>query len=122
MASYRYLSTSELPSIPLRWANNDGTVIDVSTVTWTLKLVNAAGTTVLTKTTGITGYATFQGTSPYNYNVLVAWSAGDLATSGVAPGTYSARAGTLVLTYRSGTSDSEPFNGDLTVTVESAPS
>jgi hypothetical protein len=122
MTTYRYLATSELPSIPLRWTNNDGTAIDLSSVTWSLKLVNASGTTVLTKSTNITGYASFQGTTPNDYNVLIAWASGDLATSGVAGGTFKARNGTFVLQYTSGSNQSEPFDGDLTIKVEAAPS
>lgn len=122
MSFYPYLSTSELPSIPVRWLGLGGSTIDLSTASFTLKLVNDAGSTVLTKTTGITGYATLQGTAPNDYNLLVAWSTGDLATSGVAPGIYSTQDKTLILTYRVGTSDSERFNGDLTIEVATAPS
>lgn len=122
MTTYRYLSNSEDPSIPLRWLTNAGAVIDLSAATWSLKLLSRTGTTLLTKTSSITGYAALQGTSPNDYNCLITWATGELATSGVSGNTFSVRDGTLVLQHTISSRQSEPFNGSLTIVVEDAPS
>ena len=79
MTLYTYLTTSEDPSIPIRWLDYAGAARDLSTGTYSVKLVNAAGKAVVTKTTGITGYSSLQGTSPNTYNALIQWSTGELA-------------------------------------------
>jgi hypothetical protein len=84
--TYSYLATDEDPSIPICWLDRNGDAIDLSTATFSAKLVSSAGTTAVTKTTGITGYSALQGTSPDpQYNALIVWAAGELA--GLA-GTY----------------------------------
>jgi hypothetical protein len=79
------LTTDEDPSIGLQWLDKDGAAIDLSAATWSVKLVNSAGTTTLTKTTNVTGYASLQGTTQ-QYNVLILWASGELA---IAAGTYT---------------------------------
>ena len=85
MADYEYLTTDELESVALRWEQPGGTAWDLSSGwTFSAKLVSTAGTTALTKTSGITGYngttipTGFTGVSSPP-NVVVDWSAGELA-------------------------------------------
>ena len=81
MARWRYRTDQEDPAYVVTWLDRNGDPIDFSSgYTFSLKLVSAtAGTTALTKTTGITGAAT----AP---NVSVVWSAAELAA--VAVGDY----------------------------------
>ena len=82
---YKFLSTDEDPSIALRWLDRTGAVIDLSAATFTVKLVSSTGTTALTSAGTFTGYATLQGTSPDDYNLLISFAAGELA---ITAGTY----------------------------------
>ena len=72
-----YSNDQELPSLAIPWADSTGTLIDFSTGDWTFAVIltplNAPATSVLVKTTGITGSA-----GPTT-NVLVDWSVGDWA-------------------------------------------
>lgn len=123
MTTYRYLANSEDPSILLRWLSRDRTVVaDLSSATWSLKLLDGpGGSTLLTKTSGITGYSALQATSPDDYNVLIQWASGELATTGLAGCTFSTRFRTLILQYTLAGRQSEPWNGDLTIIVEATP-
>lgn len=78
MSDLVYLSNAEYPSAQLTWKDSAGNLIDFSTgYTFTVKLAQN-GTTVVTKTAGITGAAT----AP---NVTIAW---DLAELNITPGVY----------------------------------
>jgi hypothetical protein len=82
--SYTYRVGQELPAMAFAWTDRTNTVIDYSTGwTFTAKVCTAAAptTTLLTKTTGITGAAT----SP---NITVDWTTTDLsALTAAATGT-----------------------------------
>ena len=78
MSDYVYDAGDEDPDVALTWKDRDGAVINLSAATFSVKLVNSAGTTVVTKTTGITGAST----AP---NVVIAWAAGEL---NIAAGDY----------------------------------
>lgn len=72
--------TSEDPPLGIPWADANGDPIDFSNHTFTLKLRRKpAGTVALTKTTGIAGYATWQGDDLAIYNVLATWTAAELS-------------------------------------------
>lgn len=82
MSRYTYRATDEDPSIALAWLDRDGNLIDLSTATFSVELVDrSTGTAALTKTTNVTGAAT----SP---NVTIAWATGELAALS---GTYALR-------------------------------
>jgi hypothetical protein len=90
MSSYVYATDAELPVWRGQWNDANGTAIDLSSATFTVKLVNASsGVTVLTKTSGVVG--TSDGL------VTVTWATGEL---NVAVGNYR-----LWLYARTGTSD-----------------
>jgi hypothetical protein len=77
-----YRADAELPSYAFEWRDRDGNLIDLSASTFELKLINQATAVVgLTKTTGITGYA-----SPTTPNAVAAWAAGELASCVAAGG------------------------------------
>lgn len=81
---FTYRAGAELPGLTLPWqeelTQDVWTDLDLTTgYTFSLTLVNAAGTTALTKTTGITGA---------DGSVVVAWAAGELD---IAPGRYELR-------------------------------
>lgn len=78
MADFTYLANQESPGVQLVWQDGTGAIIDFSTSTMTVRLVNSAGTVTLTKTTGVVGTAT----SP---NVTVTWAPGEL---NLTPGDY----------------------------------
>ena len=71
MSTYTYIADAELPTFRAQWNDADGVGIDLSSATFTAKLVNSAGTTALTKTTGITGTS--------GGLVTITWAAGELA-------------------------------------------
>lgn len=115
MTVYTYRTDQELPTIPVDWRDNANAVVDFSSGwTFTAKLVavNAPGTVVLSKTTGITGAAT----SP---NIVIAPSASDWS------GLTSTTTGTLydVLLYARRTADSldAVFGGELQIMLVTAP-
>ena len=89
MSSYTYTADAELPAWQGMWASGDGVGIDLSGATFTAKLVNSAGTTVVTKSSGIVGTA--------GGLVTITWAVGELA---IAAGGYR-----LYLYARTGTSD-----------------
>lgn len=70
--------------------------------------MNSAGSVVLTKTTGITGYSSFQGTAPNDYNALVTWGGGQL---NVTPGLYTAELDATVGGRQ------RPFPGDIVIEI-----
>lgn len=71
-----YHATSELPSRAIHWKDRDGNTVDLSAASFVLKATPLEGGTTTTKTTGIIGSAA-------NPNVIVTWSAGELAAIGV---------------------------------------
>jgi hypothetical protein len=77
---WTYRADQELPSWAADWKDRDGNLINFATGwTFAVKLMPQTGSgTGLTKTTGITGYAT----SP---NIVVAWAPGEL---NIAPNIY----------------------------------
>ena len=87
MSDFTYLATDEDASCALAWLDRNGSAVDLSTGTFSVKLVNSAGTATVTKTgSTITGYSALQGTSPQQYNLLISWAAGELA---IAAGLYT---------------------------------
>lgn len=46
--TYAYLTTDEDPSLALCWLDRNGAAVDLSAASFSAKLVNTAGTTVLT--------------------------------------------------------------------------
>lgn len=82
----RWASNAEDPNLRIWWYDDTGTLIDFSTgYTWSLKIGTLGGTTLITKTTGITG-AAGAGVEPSGTpNVVVQWAAGEL---NVTPGRY----------------------------------
>lgn len=112
MAVYHYRTNSEDPSIPIRWAAGDGTAVDLSAATFTLRLVDPDGTLILTKTSGITGYATFQGTAPDDYNARITWASGNLNQT---PGTYLVELDAVVGGRH------RPFPGEIILEISAVP-
>ena len=84
-----YHSAAERPALELWILDDDGALIDFSSgYTWSLKIGAAGSTALLTKTTNITG-AAGAGTAPTGTpNVVVTWSAGELA---ITAGVYTAQ-------------------------------
>ena len=82
----RWAANAEDPNLEIWWFDDAGDLIDFSTgYTWSLNVGTLGGTTLITKTTGVTG-AVGAGTDPDGTpNVVVQWSAGELA---VTPGLY----------------------------------
>lgn len=78
MADYTYLANQDSPGIQIIWTDGNGNLIDFSTSTMTVRLVDANGDVVLNKTLGVVGTAT----SP---NVTITWAPGDLDLT---PGDY----------------------------------
>jgi hypothetical protein len=89
MKNVRYHTTAERPALELWWFDDDGTLIDFSTgYTFSLKVGSAGSTALLTKTSDITG-AAGAGVEPTGTpNVVVTWTAGELALT---TGTYLAQ-------------------------------
>ena len=83
----RYHQSAERPALGLWLLDDDGALIDLSSgYTFSFKVGVVGAAAILTKTTGITG-AVGAGTAPTGTpNVVVAWTAGELA---IAPGTYT---------------------------------
>ena len=77
-----YKATDEDPSIPFRLLSFDGTAPDLSAGTWAVRVVNTATGALTSTLTTVTGYSALQGTSPNDYNAVLTFSAGDLATIG----------------------------------------
>jgi hypothetical protein len=82
----RYHKTAERPSAELWLLDDDGTLIDFSTgYTFSFKIGTKGSAALLTKTSGITGAAGAGSAPTGTANVVVAWSAGELA---IAAGSY----------------------------------
>lgn len=83
----RYYQGAERPTLRLWLLDDDGTLVDFSAgYTFSLKIGLAGQTPLLTKTSGITG-AAGAGVEPTGTpNVVVSWSAGELA---ITPGAYT---------------------------------
>lgn len=84
VATFAFLTTDEDPSITLRW-NDKGSALNLSTATFTVRLMDSSGATVLTSAGTSTGYSSHQGTSPYDYNFIHSFAGGELA---ITAGTY----------------------------------
>lgn len=82
----RWAQSAEDPNGLLWWFDDAGDLIDFSgAYTWSLKIGTLGGTTLITKTSGITG-AVGAGTEPFGTpNIVIVWAAGEL---NVAPGSY----------------------------------
>ncbi len=90
MSRVVYYTTAERPTLKLWLLDDDGTLIDFSAggYTFVLKIGSPGQTALLTKSSGITG-AVGAGTEPTGTpNVVVTWTAGELA---IASGAYSAQ-------------------------------
>ncbi len=80
MSALSIIAGADLPNIAIEWTDLNGSVIDFSTSTFTVKVgPEAGGTTQITKTAGITGASS----SP---NVLIAWTTAEVGT--LAAGRY----------------------------------
>jgi hypothetical protein len=104
---YRFRTDQELPVIPLHWANEDGTPRDFSsgwTFTAKLGLASTPSVTLLTKTAGVTGAATFP-------NISLAMAIGDWAGLPTPPETGTRYVFT-VYARRTADSRDEVFPGD----------
>lgn len=115
MRTYRYLTTSEDPAIPIEWLDYAGAAVDLSSGTWSIKLVNVAtGTVAVTKTAStITGYSSLQGTAPNQYNLLIQWATGEL---NITAGEYR------LLVAHTVSSREKIWGGEVRVIVEAVPS
>lgn len=82
-----YRSTAERPAAELWLYDDDGSLIDFSGVGWTFvaKVGNVGSTALLTKSSGITGAAGAGSEPDGTPNVVITWSAGELA---IAAGSY----------------------------------
>lgn len=78
MADFVYLSTQESPAIQLTWKDSTGTPIDFSSGYTFRVLVSQLSTSLVNKTSGISGAAS----AP---NITIAWSSNEL---NIAEGTY----------------------------------
>lgn len=78
--SISYVAGSERPALIIEFLDENGTVLDLTNYTGSLKLGLDTSTTALTKTSGITCSTT---------GMTVNWQAGDLALT---PGNYLAEA------------------------------
>lgn len=110
MATITMYVGQEDPAYVVTWLDSDGELIDFTSHTFTLKVVNlTTGATALTKTTNITGAAT----AP---NISVAWTTSDMSDIGA--GSYA-----LILTATTGGRD-RTFNPGQpdTLIVKAAPS
>lgn len=86
MNGLSYASSAERPDAHLWVFDDDGTLIDFSSGTFSLKIGNLGSTALLTKSTGITG-AAGSGTEPDGVpNIVIVWDAGELALT---PGSYT---------------------------------
>lgn len=113
MRQYRYLTTSEDPSIPIEWLDYAGAAVDLSGGSWSVKLVHVAtGTVAVTKTSGVTGYAALQGTAPNQYNAVIQWATGELA---VTAGEYR------LLVAHTVSSREKIWGGEVRVLIEAVP-
>ncbi len=82
MPSVRYFSTAELPALHLWIYDDDGSLIDFSSgFTFVLKLGQAGSAAVLTKSSGITGAAGAGSEPDGTPNLVISWSAGELAVT-----------------------------------------
>jgi hypothetical protein len=80
LSTLRYHKTPERPSAELWLEDIDGTLIDfASGYTFSLKIGNKGSTALLTKTSGITGAAGAGSEPSGTPNVVIAWTAGELA-------------------------------------------
>ncbi len=71
MADFVYLSTQESPAIQLTWKDSTGTPIDFSSGYTFKVMVSQLSTSLVNKTSGITGAST----AP---NITISWSANEL--------------------------------------------
>jgi hypothetical protein len=79
----KYRQSTENPSIPIYWPEL-GAALNLATATFTVTTKNLATKVVTSPACTVTGYATFQGTAPYQYNAVLTWTAGAFAAmSGV---------------------------------------
>lgn len=85
--SVSYLSSAERPALALWLKDDDGNLIDFSSgYTFSFKIGNTGTPALLTKTSGIAG-AAGSGEEPDGVaNVVITWTAGELALT---PGTYA---------------------------------
>jgi hypothetical protein len=104
---YRFRTDQELPVIPMHWANEDGTARDFSTG-WTftakLGLASTPSVTLLTKSAGITGAATYP-------NISIAMAVAEWAGLATPPETGTRYVFT-VYARRTADSRDEVFPGD----------
>jgi hypothetical protein len=86
--SLRYAKTADRPAAEGWIFDDDGSLVDLSAYTLVLKVGNPGSAALLTKSSGITG-AAGAGVEPTGTpNVVITWSAGELA---ITPGTYTAQ-------------------------------
>lgn len=81
-----YTRADELGDAGLFWRDSNGTLISfASGYTFVAKIYDQTGTALVTKSSGITGAAGDDTTTPRTPNVTVAWAAVELD---ITPGTY----------------------------------
>lgn len=79
MTPISYYKNAELPSMRVWWVDDDGSLVDLSTVlSWSLKIGQIGETALLTKTSGITGAAGAGNEPDGTPNMVVAWASGEL--------------------------------------------
>ncbi len=92
MAKLSYAITADRPAAELWLYDDDGTLIDFSSVsyTWSLKVGNKGEAALLTKSSGIAG-AVGAGVEPSGTaNCVITWTAGEIAASNVVAGSVYA--------------------------------
>ncbi len=88
MSAVAYKKNAERPTLDIWWYDRSGTLINfASGYTFSLKVGNVGQTALLTKTTNITGAAGAGSAPTGTPNIVVAWTAGELALT---PGAYAA--------------------------------
>ena len=78
MSIRKYTTTTENPAIPIYWPAS-GAALDLSSATFTVTATSRSTRATVSPTCSVTGYASFQGTAPYEYNAVLSWSAGALS-------------------------------------------
>lgn len=77
----QYFKGAELPDAEITWLDSDGDIIDFSSgYTFQVKIGVTGSTALVTKTSGITGFAV----AP---NIVISWDVDELGT--IAVGTYA---------------------------------
>ena len=109
MTLYKMRTTSEDPTIAIRWADRTDAAVPLSAATFEARFVNRRTKALTATLTTVTGYATFQGTTPDDYNALITFATGALATIGA--GLFDVEVDAVV------SGRSRPFGGEIVVEI-----